>query len=550
MRRVLAALAIMAGTFVSQAPPSVADAPASGCGESVFDGTPVANSPLDAHNRANRFVPKPAGIEERYCVFYGPYVIPGGHDLSRVDFDLALDNGFVVAGGPSVVYADGSEPSHQEMHIHHSHWWFVDPNDGDRYPLPWMRWISGSGEEQTRGDFREIAAADPDGPRFGLFVGRGDRVAMINMLHNKTSSPKVVWIKVDLAFVHGSAEEISQAGGADYHALTGVLIGDTFDAERGFGGADGKYVYPLELDADGSHDSYDSKVIPGVGQVWTAPFNGTIVIGAAHVHPGGERVVVTNLGSEANACPNDRADGIWGTTLYELDVLNRTPQARFSEDFQIEITQAAFRAPVHAGDRIAVNGIYDTSEHGWFDAMSHSGFYVDTQAPPGSETRCAPYRADGTPGAPIDGRPNRPWEGEPDTVCFTGCDDPQATIPDDGPPVDRILIANFLSLPGNQSAASWTPVYQRGATVEFVNADMGQYVRHTVTSCPAPCNGDYIANYPLPDGDFDSGYLGWEPTTGGKQDPRWTLDTADLEPGLYTYFCRVHPWMRGALRVS
>jgi len=25
---------------------------------------------------------------------------------------------------------------------------------------------------------------------------------------------------------------------------------------------------------------------------------------------------------------------------------------------------------------------------------------------------------------------------------------------------------------------------------------------------------------------------------------------ADLAPGLYTYFCRIHPWMRGAFRIE
>ena len=47
---------------------------------------------------------------------------------------------------------------------------------------------------------------------------------------------------------------------------------------------------------------------------------------------------------------------------------------------------------------------------------------------------------------------------------------------------------------------------------------------------------------------FDSGELG----TGGARRPpadvTWTTP-ADLPPGTYTYFCRIHPFMRGAFRV-
>jgi plastocyanin len=57
-------------------------------------------------------------------------------------------------------------------------------------------------------------------------------------------------------------------------------------------------------------------------------------------------------------------------------------------------------------------------------------------------------------------------------------------------------------------------------------------------------------SYPLPDGrfSFDSGQLGDDgPPTAG----RLTWETpADLAAGTYTYFCRIHPAMRGAFRVT
>jgi plastocyanin len=99
------------------------------------------------------------------------------------------------------------------------------------------------------------------------------------------------------------------------------------------------------------------------------------------------------------------------------------------------------------------------------------------------------------------------------------------------------------------SGALGPPAVEQGKKLQFVNTDFfAADIRHTVTSCAAPCDGSYWANYPLPDGTFDSGFLGWEPTTGGGG-PEWTLDTSQLGVGRYTYFCRIHPWMRGAFDV-
>ena len=56
--------------------------------------------------------------------------------------------------------------------------------------------------------------------------------------------------------------------------------------------------------------------------------------------------------------------------------------------------------------------------------------------------------------------------------------------------------------------------------------------------------------YPLADADiaFDSGELGVTgPPTAGRL--TWSTPT-DLPDGTYTYFCRIHPFMRGAFRVE
>ena len=72
---------------------------------------------------------------------------------------------------------------------------------------------------------------------------------------------------------------------------------------------------------------------------------------------------------------------------------------------------------------------------------------------------------------------------------------------------------------------------------------------HSITACKAPCTASTGIAYPLADAtvQFDSGELGTggPPTSGSTT---WSTP-ADLTPGTYTYFCRIHPFMRGAFRV-
>ena len=32
--------------------------------------------------------------------------------------------------------------------------------------------------------------------------------------------------------------------------------------------------------------------------------------------------------------------------------------------------------------------------------------------------------------------------------------------------------------------------------------------------------------------------------------PQWSLDTSRMKPGYYTFFCRIHPFMRGDFYVA
>ena len=108
------------------------------------------------------------------------------------------------------------------------------------------------------------------------------------------------------------------------------------------------------------------------------------------------------------------------------------------------------------------------------------------------------------------------------------------------------------------------PIVKRGKSLQFTNLDSlpGTSLRdaryHTITACKAPCNGTTGIAYPVANAkiQFDSAELGYGPPLIGpaKQTATWNLNvsaTAGYTPGeIVTYYCRIHPGMRGAFEVS
>jgi plastocyanin len=534
--------------------------------------------------KAQRFVPKAAGTEENMRLWFGPYPVAPGHDGNRVDLDLPLQDGYIIAVEPHMRRIhDISEPSHQEAHIHHAHWFALDPgNEEDNYTGGNTEWIFGNGDEETRADFSERSAADPTGPIYGQYVGAGGPQLMIYMLHNKTNQPLNVWIVLDVKFVHGTKTALKEMGGRPFHDITGVLFGRTFDVPRKPNGP-GHFSTTKDME----------KPIE-----WVATQDGTMIGTGGHLHPGGTTIRVENLGSKENPCP--ATDGGPGTKLLQSDAAWRD-NIPFSEDFQMEVSDPAWRAPVRKGDVIRITGYYENKEHAWYTAMTHEGIYIDELQPPVG--RCAPYlinkptpqgkstrvkkkivtykrkkvRGKGgkvrikrvkvvrtkwvkkkLPGKPVDpteGVLNRPWGEHKDRICgeqfgAMPCDRAEPERPA-GAMTGVVHIANFVYMPGDRSLSGEQgapPRVKQGTSMRFVNEDQVAGIRHSVTTCTWPCNGLYVANYPLADGVWDSTTLGYDFLDGGNPNP--VAETPkDLAVGKYSYFCRIHPWMRGAFEV-
>src|SRR6478735_2366942 len=123
----------------------------------------------------------------------------------------------------------------------------------------------------------------------------------------------------------------------------------------------------------------------------------------------------------------------------------------------------------------------------------------------------------------------------------------------------RVAVKNFLFKQGDLSmpgAKGLPPVIPAGQPLTFVNDDAGRDIFHTITACKQPCNGAAGIAFPLANAGsgplgFDSGELGFGPAafTAASNRKTWQTPT-DLGAGTYTYFCRVHPFMRGSFRVT
>jgi hypothetical protein len=575
-----------------------------------------ADQVADVVGAPNRYAPKPAGTFEHLRYVFGPYTIPPGQDSNRITADLPLATGFASKVAPNLIDAKtGKAPSMFDAHIHHAHWFRVTNDSSyEKYTDvggSGLSWVFGTGEERTQGSFdwralfdprnADIRAQYPQTPantddfasklhvRYGIYNDGTTPQALIYMIHNKTAGPLVTYVTLDVDFTHGTAAEIKAATGQTMEDITGILFGTTQDA-----------VFPARPSLIASTD-------PNT----TFRSSGTILAMGSHLHPGGKQVTLANLGPRGTCTADADHDGFPGTTIfvskkYDYDMRSWP----YSEDYEMGGTKFGFRAPIHAGDVIRQFGDYaldpspaadprfhsaDGLRHAWWQAMSYTGVYYNPHLAPaaivgdvcdsanylptlnGTDAvgvqsidfldHSDPRQATGheyEPGV-LAGIETRAWDHRAPTCGVSGapsCTGAAASplVAPDAQVVDTVHITGFIYTPGDltqQAGLMGIPKVKLGTTLRLINDDAMLNIRHTFTTCPAPCSGDgpyHYSNYPLPDGKFDTGKLGnIDPIDGGVTGsdtvPVYDLNLAThgiTSPGIVTYFCRIHPWMRGA----
>jgi plastocyanin len=374
---------------------------------------------------------------------------------------------------------------------------------------------------------------------YGYPYKAGDRWVINYMLHNLLATPDEVYIAYDLDFIPADAPG-AKAMKAAHPIWNDVEKGKNypvFDVLKG-SGHDGVYTYP-----DDAIDPYKGRI--PANQV--AVDKDMVLLGmTGHLHPGGlhtdmylSRPGVTE-GANGASVVNGKVH------LFRSDAIYYEPAGAVSWDVSTTATPLDWRASVKQGDTISISASYDTKRASWYESM---GIMVLWAADAADATGPDPFQAKvDVKGAVTHGHlaENDHHGGGPGKYVDLA---KKPSLASDG----NVTVADFSYAPGDMSGIyDSVPTVKPGDPLTFVNKDapLGPGIWHTITACKAPCDQETGVAYPLADSDviFDSGELGVAgPPTAGRVD--WTIPT-NLARGTYTYFCRIHPSMRGAFRVE
>ena len=539
-------------------------------------GTTSAAAATTATGASTRDVPIVAAPEQegvQHLKFkYGPIKIEPGQNnitISNLQVPKPQVDGYIVGIYPDLVRNDGSIPPVDIIHLHHGVWLKVDtskfggrrpkPTTPDGAPASTTTTTAAPAEETTQGE------AGAGGSNFGqIFFASGEEktkvllpegfgypykakdVWVINyMLHNILSTPDEVNIVYNLDFIPADSPGAAKIKAARpiWNDVENGKIYPVFDVIKG-SGKDGKYTYP-----DDAVDPYKGLKT----NQWTVDRDSVLLGTAGHLHPGGlyTDMFVTRAGAGAAAADAAKAS-ITGDKahVFRSDAIYYEPAGAVSWDVSMTTTPFDWKVGVKKGDLISINATYDAKRASWYESMGIMVLWItDAENVPASKD---PFQTKvDAKGVLTHGHlaENDNHGGGPSAGKFV-----DMTKLANGKTDGTVTIADFAYAPGDMSGIyNDVPTVKPGETIRFFNKDAPikpNGVWHTVTACKAPCDGSTGVAYPLADADvqFDSGELGKVgPPTAGRDD--WTIPT-NLAAGTYTYFCRIHPIMRGAFRVD
>jgi hypothetical protein len=482
----------------------------------------------------------------------GPYVITPGANLILTqihDVPKPTVDGYMVRMAPNLHYAlpgnrIGGIPRVDVIHLHHGVWLSdgAAGRGGGNSAYGGVYPFAASGEEKTVFEM-------PQG--YGYPVGAHDFWVFNYMIHNLTDKQASVYVTYDIDYVpmtSPAAATITPVHPIWMDVESGKIY-PVFDVLRG-SGKHGIYTFP-----DMAKNPYPDHI---VRNQYTVQNTGTLVGTAGHVHPGGlyddlnlTRAGATPSGGAIPAGPNT-------VRLFRSSANYWDPRGPISWDMAMGATAADWRPQVQKGDVMSVHATYETKRASWYESM---GIMVVWEAY-NDTTGVNPFthKLDMTSHLTHGHLQENNHHGgslslNVNLSKFKDCR------------TSKVIIAGFKYSPGDftsKGSLRCAPTIRRGHALTFINNDAfagspgapglapsQSYINsifHTVTACQNPCGLDTGISYPLANGvgGYDSAQLGVGTPASGKL--TWSTPT-NLPPGTYTYFCRIHPFMRGVFRI-
>jgi plastocyanin len=502
-------------------------------------------------------VPKAAGAAvkvspgangaQRMTYRVGPFkIIPGQNEI---DNDIIAEkpqvDGWITRIRPDLTYTNGKVPGVDVIHLHHGVWLNLGERDSTWPGLP-ERFVA-AGEEKTEIEF-------PKGYAYEHHAD--DRWLLNHMIHNLTPVPTEVYMTYEIDFIPKTSPRAR--GMKEVRPIWMDVENQSsypvFNVEKG-AGRGGRYTYPNDERA-----AYAGR--PKRNE-WAVDRDGVLVTTAGHLHPGGlytdlwlrragARISPARCAKRSSAAARRRCRARAprgrgaNAHLFRSKAKYYEPAGAVSWDVSMTAARPDWLVKVRAGDVLWTSATYDTKRAAWWESMGIMIAYM-AESGPGRD----PFRRRvNFPGRPTHGHlpENDNHGGRPSRLP-----DPRTLGDGAAAGGGTIDILDFKYTLGDLSLAGpnrLPPVVPRGQSVTFRNADDGRRVYHSLTSCKPPCNRSTGIAYPIADGkvQFESNTLGSAvpPATGALQ---WQTPS-NLDAGTYTYFCRIHPFMRGAFRVK
>lgn len=500
---------------------------------------------------ASALAAPPVPGAQRLTYKVGPLEITPGQN--RIAYTAITEkpqvDGYITRIKPDLIYTNGKVPRVDILHLHHGVWASIGHDDATSASLPAQRFFA-AGEEKT-------IFTIPKG--YGYPYHATDVWLLNHMIHNLITTPTQVYLTYTIDFVPATAPQAKTMRPVRpiWMDVQNGKVYPVFDVKKG-SGKNGTFTYPTQ-----APNAYKQDGI--VRNEWTVDHDGVLVATAGHLHPGGLHtdLWVERHGAKAKrtSCAARRSvaakrrcrrgqPSVHGDKahLFRSDAHYFEPAGAVSWDVAMTATRPDWKVKLREGDVLSTTATYDSKRGAWYESM---GIMIAYMADSGPGDDPFAKRVD-WPGKPTHGHlPENDNHGGKKVVY------PDARkLPDGVFAPGPIDIEGFtyrygdLALPGNRGRP---PVVHRGQSLEYVLSptEDSQEIYHSLTSCQAPCNRDTGIAYPLADGkfQFDSGQLGSKqipPATGRTQ----YSTPSDLPVGTYTYFCRIHPSMRGAFRVE